>query len=111
MSGSATKRQSTRLVGPAALGANNPGHPVAPECLADLLVGRPGLAAGSWERQADARKPGFTAEVGDLEGGYAEAPEIAWELPKRWESTFSEVAVPLRPERVLVAGEAERVED
>lgn len=86
------------------------GPSIPPQRFADILVGRPASPAWSRWGQADAGEPSRIAEIGDFKPPDGVAPHISGKLPKRWDTTLGEVAIPLSPQRFLVVGEVERVE-
>jgi hypothetical protein len=82
-----------------------------PERLADVLIGRPSCATWCGRGEPDTGKPLFIAEIGHVECGYPVAPDVSRKLPHRWYPSLGEVAIPLRPQRLLVIGEIEGVDD
>lgn len=82
-----------------------------PERFADVLIGRPYFPARSRQCQPDARKSVRIAKIGDLERRDLVPPHVSGKLVHRWYSTLGEVAIPLSPQRLLLIGEVESVDD
>jgi hypothetical protein len=85
--------------------------PLPPKPLANLLVGGPASAPGLRRDQPYTGEPSRRAEIGDVERAHAVAPDVSGELLQRWDASLGEVPIPLSPERLLVVGEVERVDD
>lgn len=75
---------------------------------ANTLVGRPRSAAVRGKGKAETREAVRVAEVCDLERRNAEAPDVAGERLQRWNTVLGEVAIPLRPQRLLVSSSSAR---
>jgi len=84
---------------------------VAPQRLADALEGAPRAATGSRRLEAYPGQPVGVAKVGNTQCGNAKTPHVARQGVQRWQAALGEVAVPLGPERVLVAREEEGIDD
>lgn len=93
-------------------GGYEPVPAVARQRLAGDLIPRPVPACGRRSRKADPLKSIGGAQVGKSEvRGKSPAPEVSRQLRHRRERQLREVAVPLGPNRGLVAGEIQGVYD
>jgi hypothetical protein len=81
-----------------------------PELFADLLVWWPRLASRAENWEAHPRQTLCGCEVGDLEPRLDRPPpEVPRHLLVRRDACFGEMAIPLGPDRGLVAGEVQRL--
>jgi hypothetical protein len=86
--------------------------PLPPQRLTDRLVRRPGLPPGTRGREAHASQALRGREIGDLEPRVDHPPpQVPRHLPVRRDTRLGEVPVPLGPDRGLVAGEVDYLDD
>jgi len=81
------------------------------ERFADVLTGRPAFAAWCRQREPDACESVCFAEICHVERSHAVTPDVSRKLLHRWNAPFGEVAIPLSPERLLLIGEVEGIDD
>jgi bacterioferritin-associated ferredoxin len=81
-------------VGSCCAGCEHAAPAVVPECLADVLVGRPVASAGAWSRKVYCGQSLGCAQVGECQ---VDAPDVVvvGDSGAGWQSAFGEVAVPL----------------
>jgi len=103
-----TKNEPT---GPRRTGREKARPALRPERVADVLIGGPCFPAWSRQHQADARESLRIAEIGDRERSDLVTPHVSGKLLHRWYATLGKVAIPLTPQRLLLIGEVERVDD
>jgi hypothetical protein len=82
---------------------------LTPERLADLLERSPAGTPGHRQCEAHTGQASRIAKISRLEAGYSVAPHIAWQLSHGRQATLGQLAIPLRPERVLAVREVESV--
>ena len=87
------------------------GPPLAPERLADFLERSPAGPPGHRQRESHTGKVGRIAKISRLDAGYSVAPHITRQLSRGRQSTLGQLAIPLRPERVLPVRQVESVDD
>jgi hypothetical protein len=95
----------------AALGGKKSMPAVLRERFADVLIGRPADAAWCRQREPDACESVCFAEICHLERSHSVTPDVSRKLLHRWNAPFREVAIPLSPERLLLIGEVEGIDD
>jgi hypothetical protein len=98
-------------IGPGRARGKKPAPSLLPKLFTDVLTRRPSSAAWPRQCEADARESARITEIGHLEPSSSVTPHISWELLHRRYASFREVAIPLRPEGLLVVSEVERVDD
>jgi hypothetical protein len=89
----------------------DPMPPLLPQRLADGLIGGPSGATWCRQCEPDACESVCIAEIRHIQRVYSVAPDVSRKLVHRGYPTLREVAIPLSPERVLVVGEVEGVDD
>lgn len=80
-----------------------------PERFADVLIRRPSFPPWRRQCQADACESVRITEIGHVERLHFVTPDVTRKLPHRWYAPLGEVAIPLRPKRLLIVGEIEGV--
>ena len=84
----------------------------APQCLADLLVRRPGLPPGARDCQTHPYQSLRGPEIGDLKPRVdCPRPQVPRHLLVWRDARLGEVPIPFGPHRGLVTGEVERLDD
>jgi hypothetical protein len=84
---------------------------VRPERFTHLLIRAPRLPAGGGWAETDPTEPVDRREIDHVEPSHAVAPDVARQLVQGRYTALGEMPVPLRPQRLLVVGQVERVDD